>query len=77
MDTNSKKHPVTFMKGQLWKVDNAYIQIVDHGKRLIHYKMMKQPGQKAVLTRIIRPDAFAVYLMATAAVPMDSDQLAA
>src|SRR5215831_21365914 len=30
-------------KGQLWKVDDAYLQIVELGKRLIHYKLMKKP----------------------------------
>jgi len=35
-------------KGQLWKTDTGYIQIWHIGKRLIDYKMMKQPGQKAV-----------------------------
>ena len=32
--------------GQLWKTDEGYIQIRHIGKRLIDYKMMKQPGQK-------------------------------
>jgi hypothetical protein len=32
-------------RGQLWKTENAYIQIVDLGKRLIDYRMMRQLGQ--------------------------------
>ncbi len=31
--------------GQLWKTDVAYIQIVELGKRLIDYRMMRQLGQ--------------------------------
>ena len=49
-------------KGQLWKVDENYLQIVDLGKRLIHYKLMKKPDQKAVITRMIGVEALAVYL---------------
>ena len=32
-------------RGQLWKTENGYIQIVDLGKRLIDYRMMRQLGQ--------------------------------
>lgn len=32
-------------KGQLWKTDVSYIYIVELGKRLVHYKMLRQPGQ--------------------------------
>ncbi|HVN78943.1 MAG TPA: hypothetical protein VMW38_08095 [Terriglobia bacterium] len=38
-------------KGQLWKTDKAYIEIWRIGKRLIDYKMMKEPGRKAVRTQ--------------------------
>ena len=31
---------------------NAYIQIVELGKRLIHYRMMKQLGQLRVRTQM-------------------------
>ena len=31
--------------GQLWKTETAYIQIVDLGKRLIDYRMMRELGQ--------------------------------
>jgi hypothetical protein len=29
-----------FAKGQLWKMNHFYIQIVDLGKKLIHYRML-------------------------------------
>ena len=49
-------------QGQLWKADGSYIQIVERGKRLIHYKMMKQPAQKAVMTRMVGIEALVTYL---------------
>jgi hypothetical protein len=42
---NSKKALPALARGQLWKTENAYIQIVDLGKRLIDYRMMRQLGQ--------------------------------
>ena len=32
--------PGELAKGQLWNLSNFYIQIVELGKRLIHYRMM-------------------------------------
>lgn len=55
-------------KGQVWKADNSYLQIVDEGKRHIQYKLMKAPDQPAVFTRLIRAEMLAVYLSATGAV---------
>jgi hypothetical protein len=73
MKTSSTlKHPTAgpLEKGQLWKVDDAYLQIVELGKRLIHYKLMKKPDQKAVMTRMIGIEALAVYLRRNEAVLM-------
>lgn len=42
---NAKKALPALARGQLWKTENAYIQIVDLGKRLIDYRMMRQLGQ--------------------------------
>jgi hypothetical protein len=49
-------------KGQLWKIEHGYVLIVEIGNRLVHYKMLRHPGQKAVMTRLIGIDALAVYL---------------
>ena len=49
-------------KGQLWEMNNAYIQIVELGKMLIHYKMMKQLGQMQVRTRMSTIDTMGSYL---------------
>ena len=57
-----RNSPQALAKGQLWKLDNAYIQIVELGKILIHYKMMKQLGQMQVKTRMSRVDTMGIYL---------------
>ncbi len=58
--------------GQLWQADGAYVQIVELGKRLIHYKMLKHPNQKAVLTRMIGIEALLAYLKNTEATLVSS-----
>ena len=45
MKVNRKKSWPALANGQLWKTDDAYIQIVELGKRLIDYRMMRQLGQ--------------------------------
>lgn len=42
---NRKKSLPALANGQVWKTDDAYIQIVELGKRLIDYRMMRQLGQ--------------------------------
>ena len=49
-------------KGQLWKTDSGYIQIWDIGKRRIDYKMMKEPGKKAVRTQATSIHTLEEYL---------------
>jgi hypothetical protein len=48
--------------GQLWKIEHGYVYIVELGKQLIHYKLMRQPSQRAVLTRMIGIEALLNYL---------------
>jgi len=45
MKSNSRKPRPSLANGQLWKTENAYIQIVELGKRLIDYRMMRELGQ--------------------------------
>jgi hypothetical protein len=52
----------TLEAGQLWKVEHGYLYIVEMGKRLIHYKMLRQPKQRAVVTRMIGVEALLKYL---------------
>jgi hypothetical protein len=53
--------------GQLWKVDDAYIQIVELGQRLAHYKFLRRRDQKAVFTRMVGIEDLAAYLRAEGA----------
>jgi hypothetical protein len=64
----SKKPLPPFAKGQLWKTDTGYIQICHIGKRLIDYKMIKQPGQRAARTQVTGIDALREYLKTQKAV---------
>ena len=59
---NRMKPPHVLAKGQLWKMNTAYIQIVELGKRLIDYRMMKQLGQMGVRTQTSGIDTMGVYL---------------
>lgn len=36
------------LKGQIWKVKDTYVQIVDAGKTLIHYTMSPKPRQRGL-----------------------------
>lgn len=40
-------------RGQLWKLEHGYIYIAELGRRLIQYRMLKNPEQRAALTRMI------------------------
>ncbi len=48
MKNNLKKCEAELAKGQVWKTGDVYLQIMDRGKRLISYKMMKELGRRAV-----------------------------
>ena len=48
--------------GQLWKIEHGYVYIVELGKRLIHYKMLRHPNQRAAVTRMIGIEALLRYL---------------
>ena len=54
--------------GQLWKTEKGYIQIWHIGKRLIEYKMMREPGMKAVKTQTTAIETLNKYLRAQKAV---------
>lgn len=38
----------SLLKGQVWKVKDTYVQIVDAGKTLIHYTMSPKPRQRGL-----------------------------
>ena len=62
MKNNRKKSEAELAKGQVWKMENAYLQIMDRGKRLIEYKMMKERGKRAVRTQMSAIAAVEAYL---------------
>ncbi len=64
MKTKSRIAPVALEKGQLWKLEDAHIQIVDVGKTLIHYKRLNNLKQKGVPTKLERACTVADFLKA-------------
>src|SRR6266571_1618318 len=60
--TNRTKKPSPALaKGQLWKMDHTHIQIVDLGKMLVHYKMLRDLGQMR-RTQMSRIESMEDYL---------------
>jgi hypothetical protein len=61
MKPNGKKSPPALAKGQLWRTNNGHIRIVDLGKMLVHYKMLKDVRQMR-RTQMSRIDSMLAYL---------------
>jgi hypothetical protein len=59
--TNAKARPPTLAKGQLWKMKDVHIQIMELGKLLVHYKMLRELGQMR-RTQMSRIDSMELYL---------------
>ena len=64
--TKGKKSLRPLARGQRWKTKDAYIEIVELGKRLIHYRMVRQLGQMR-RTQTSGIDNMETYLKANAA----------
>jgi len=62
LTSDRKAPPAELAKGQLWQLSHAYIRIVELGKRLIHYKMMSQPGEQGVRTQVSDRETMWGYL---------------
>lgn len=63
MKTSRKRAARPLAKGQLWLTKNdSYVQIVELGKRLIHYKMPRELGQRAVKTHTVGIETLESYL---------------
>lgn len=67
MKSNRKRPSQPLAKGQLWQINDAYIQIVELGRRLIQYKMLRQQGQRAVRTQMTGIENLEAYLKANEA----------
>lgn len=61
MKTNRKKPSPALAKGQLWRTEKGHIRIVELGKMLVHYKMLKELRQMR-RTQISRIDSMVGYL---------------
>ena len=48
MEKRKPAPSATLLKGQIWKVKDTYVQIVDAGKTLIHYTMSPKPRQRGL-----------------------------
>jgi len=62
MNTEARQAIEALLPGQLWKIENGFILITDHGKRLVGYKKLRSANQRGVFTNLIRPEALTAYL---------------
>jgi hypothetical protein len=60
MKTNGKKSSPALAKGQLWSTAKGHIKIVDLGKMLVHYKMLRDLNQmrRTQMSRIDTMEGF-------------------
>jgi hypothetical protein len=56
------KAPPGLAQGQVWRLNHAYIQIVELGQRLLHYRMLEFLGQKGVRTQVSGIEVMWQYL---------------
>jgi hypothetical protein len=61
MKTNGKKPSPALAKGQLWRTEKGHIRIVELGKMLVHYKMLRDLHQMR-RTQMSRIESMEVYL---------------
>jgi hypothetical protein len=54
------KHPLK--NGQTWKLEHGYLHIVELGKRLVHYKILRHVDQHASTIRLIGVIELLMYL---------------
>ena len=76
MKTNGKKSSPALAKGQLWSTAKGHIKIVELGKTLVHYKMLKDLRQMR-RTQMSRIDAMEGYLKTNRAQLVEESAVAA
>jgi hypothetical protein len=76
MKTNGKKSTPALAKGQLWRMEQGHIRIVDIGKMLVHYKMLRELHQMR-RTQISRIDTMVGYLKTNRAQLVETAAVAA
>ncbi|HLH54198.1 MAG TPA: hypothetical protein VKY92_11350 [Verrucomicrobiae bacterium] len=62
MQTEATERGRSLQPGQLWKIETGYVHIVEVGKRLVHYKALRQPGQRVAAIRMIGIESLLKYL---------------
>jgi hypothetical protein len=60
MEQEQREHPLE--KGQTWKLEHGYLHIVELGKRLVHYRILRQLNQHAITTRLIGVVELLIFL---------------
>jgi hypothetical protein len=62
METETLNRSQQLQAGQLWRIEHGYVHIVEVGKRLVHYKTLRHPDQRAAVTRMIGLESLLRYL---------------
>jgi hypothetical protein len=76
MKTNGKKSSPALAKGQLWSTAKGHIRIVELGKMLVHYKMLKDLRQMRP-TQMSRIETMEGYLKTNRAQLVEESAVAA
>ena len=76
MKTNGKKSAPALAKGQLWRTETGHIRIVELGKMLVHYKMLRDLRQMR-RTQMSRIDSMVAYLKTNRAELVETSAAAA
>jgi len=76
MKTDRKKTSPALAKGQLWRMEKGHIRIVELGKMLVHYKMLRDLRQMR-RTQISRIDNMIAYLKTNGAQLVENSAAAA
>ena len=74
--TNGKKSSPALAKGQLWSTAKGHIKIVELGKMLVHYKMLRDLRQMR-RTQMSRIDTMEGYLKTNRAQLVETSAAAA
>jgi hypothetical protein len=74
MSADTKDAWVALSAGQIWKIDHGCILIMDRGERVVAYKKLRNPSQRAAVTNLIRPEALVSYLTQVGAELAESRQ---
>jgi hypothetical protein len=59
---SDKAMAFSLARGQVWKTDESYLQILDVGKTLVHYRKAVRPDTKGTPVKINSREEIQVYL---------------